>query len=247
MKEKFSIQSDNYLKYRPLYPIELGEYIHSLCSNNRIAWDCGTGNGQLAVTLSYFFEKVFATDISKKQIENSQSRPNIIYKVESSENTSFDNDYFDLITVAQAVHWFDFDKFYQEVYRTIKHCGIFIIVGYSLVKVVPEIDNIIRELFFNVLGKYWDPERSYVDNAYRTIPFPFEEIYLKKQFSIKSQWKLRDLEGYLNSWSAVQNFIESNNFNPIRDSMKKVKLLLKDNVVMNIEFPIFYRIGKVKK
>jgi SAM-dependent methyltransferase len=245
MKDNFSKQSDHYFLYRPTYPVELVEYISSLCSEHNCVWDCGTGNGQLANVLSQFFNKVYATDLSKKQIDNAIKKENIFYKVESVEQTFFEDNQFDLITVAQALHWFDFKKFYKEVNRTLKPNGIFATIGYSLIKISQDIDEIINNFYSHIIGKYWDIERKLVDQEYKTIPFPFNEIKIDKSFSIKNIWSLENLEGYLNSWSGVQNFIKDKNYNPVNHVIDEIKKVTNENQQMNIEFPIFMKIGKV--
>src|SRR5689334_5303642 len=115
MKDNFSTQSEQYAKFRPTYPDDLYQFLFSLIKTKNIAWDCGTGNGQVAQELSKHFKEVYATDVSEKQIKNAIQRGNIFYKVERAEQTSFPDKNFDLITVAQAIHWFDFDAFYKEV------------------------------------------------------------------------------------------------------------------------------------
>ncbi len=247
MKDNFSKQSDSYSLYRPTYPIELAEYLSSLCNQRNSVWDCGTGNGQLAVGLSNYFQTVFATDLSEKQIKNATQKPNIIYKVETAENTTFENEKFDLITVAQALHWFNFDKFYNEVKRTLKPNGIIAAIGYSLLKINPEIDEIINHFYSKVIGKYWDLERKLVDQEYKTIPFPFNEIKIDKSFSIKNNWTIENLEGYLDSWSGVQNFIKDNNYNPVKNIIEEIKKIIPNNSNFEVEFPIFIRAGIIKK
>jgi len=70
MKDNFSNQSFLYAKFRPSYPAALFEFILSLVPDKQSAWDCGTGNGQIAGVLADSFEIVYATDISKNQLAN---------------------------------------------------------------------------------------------------------------------------------------------------------------------------------
>ena len=125
MKDNFSKQASEYSKFRPQYPDKLIDYLVSFVKNKSVALDIATGNGQVAQKLSRFFETVYAIDISQNQLDNAIPSDNIIYKVAAAENTFFKNQEFDLITVAQAVHWFDFDSFYKEIYRILKPNGIF--------------------------------------------------------------------------------------------------------------------------
>jgi len=247
MKDRFSKQSDDYSIYRPSYPKELFDYILSQCSFSNSAWDCGTGNGQFAAVLSNHFSKVFATDISEKQIKNAIYKPNIFYKVESAEKTSFEANTFDLVTTSQAIHWFDIEKFNKEVRRTLKPDGLFAAVGYSLVQTYPDVNGLIHDFYSNVLEGCWDRERHLVDEAYQTIPFNFDEIKTCKKFSINRTWTLSDLKGYIKTWSGVQNFIDKNNYNPVGELIEKIDRVIQDSSRIDIEFPIFLRVGKVHK
>src|SRR5689334_20990349 len=114
MKDNFSSQSEKYQQFRPTYPDELYTFLFAQVDSKEVAWDCGTGNGQVAKELSKQFRLVYATDISENQIKNASRADNITYQVESAEQSSFPDKCFDLVTVAQAIHWFDFDAFYRE-------------------------------------------------------------------------------------------------------------------------------------
>jgi SAM-dependent methyltransferase len=112
---------------------------------------------------------------------------------------------FDLITVAQAIHWFRFDDFYAEVKRTLKPGGIIAVIGYGPIQTIEPLQDIIDHFYKNIIGPYWDAERHYIDELYQTIPFPFEEIKMPV-FTMSYQWTLAQLIGYLNTWSAVKHY-----------------------------------------
>lgn len=245
MKDNFSLQSDKYAKYRPTYPIDFFNYMNSNVTTKKNAWDCGTGNGQVAFELAKSFNHVFATDISQSQIDNALKANNINYSVQPAEKTNFDNQKFDLIVVAQAIHWFDFEKFYTEVKRTSKNNAIICIVGYGKMEISKQIDDLITFFYSNTIGKYWDKERSYIDENYKTIPFPFEELQPPK-FENKHLWNFEHLIGYLNTWSAVKHFIKQNGTNPIDELKPKLKQHWNDSETKEVEFPILLRIGKIQ-
>ena len=115
MKDNFSSQAASYAQYRPGYPKELFDFILAQITGREVAWDCATGNGQTAKELAPYFEKVFATDISAKQLENAVQASNIFYSIQPAEQTNFEENSFDLVTVSQALHWIQFDPFYSEV------------------------------------------------------------------------------------------------------------------------------------
>lgn len=243
MKDNFSSQADAYLRFRPSYPKELLQLISKIVPNKDAVWDVGTGNGQLAVMLSDLFQNVYATDISERQLQNAIARPNIQYSKQSAELTNFSSNQFDLIAIAQAIHWFDFEAFYREVKRTLKQGGVIVIVGYGLVRVNKEIDLIIDRFYHEIVGPYWDLERRYVDEAYSTIPFPFEEVIDTPQIKLESDMSLEQLLGYLNSWSAVQHYKNDNGTNPldqIQDNLREVWV----SETFEVTHSFFMRIGK---
>ncbi|WP_231460489.1 class I SAM-dependent methyltransferase [Pedobacter sp. Leaf132] len=243
MKDNFSNQAADYAIYRPTYPKELYDFLFSLVVNKKAAWDCATGNGQVARELALHFEGVYATDISKKQIEQALKLPNIVYQVESSDKANVDDDSFDLITVAQAVHWFNFDAFYSEVKRTLKPDGIFAIIGYGIMHIDKKVDAAVHKLYEDFLGKYWDPERRYIEENYKTIPFPFEEI-TAPHFLIKTRWNFNQLIGYLNTWSALQHYKKANERNPIEYMFTELKEAWGSDAEKDVRFPVLLRVGR---
>lgn len=213
-KDNFSKQSGVYHKYRPSYPKELFEYLSNLSKANKLAWDCGTGNGQAALGLADHFEKVYATDPSEQQISKAQTHPKITYKAEKAENCSLKSNYVDLITVAQALHWFDFEKFYSEVKRVLKPEGIVAVWTYGLPQISSEIDELVLHFHDNIVGEFWQKENQFVSEKYKTIPFPFKEIKTPS-FKFEKEISLEDLRGLLLSWSATQRYKDQNGKNPI--------------------------------
>ncbi len=244
MKDNFSKQAAVYSKYRPQYPAVLFEYIISFVKEKGLAWDCGTGNGQTAKELSRYFKNVYATDISGKQIEHAVKESNITYAIEPAENSSIKANTIDLITVSQALHWFQFDKFYEEVKRVSKPGALLAVWTYSLLQIDPITDALIRKYHFGTLGNYWDKERRYVDEEYKTIPFPFEKIE-SPEFFIELHWDADDLEGYFNTSSALQNFILANNYSPVPELMKEIRSNWRGNEKRKIIFPVHLLMGYV--
>lgn len=246
MKDNFSTQSDKYAKYRPTYPSGLFEFLNANVQDKRFAWDCGTGNGQVAYELAKTFDTVFATDISQTQIDHALQATNISYSVQPAEKTNFDTGLFDLIVVAQAIHWFDFNKFYAEARRTAKNNALLCVVGYGKLEIAKHIDDVISDFYGNVIGMYWDKERKYIDENYKTIPFPFNEIQTPN-FAIIQHWTLEHLVGYLNTWSAVKHFIKQHNHNPIDKLQKDLAQRWGNEQTKQVRFPLLLRIGRVLK
>jgi len=246
MKDNFSTQSDKYQKFRPGYPADLYNYLISLTREKKIAWDCGTGNGQVAKELAKYFDKVYATDISQSQLDQAEKAGNIFYEVAPAERTTFPPEIFDLITVAQAIHWFNFELFYKEVKRTIKPGGILAVIGYGLFQSEEKLDAVIHHFYNNIIGPYWDKERKYIDENYQTIPFPFEEI-TPPRFENQFNWTFPQLTGYLETWSAVKHYIKKNNSNPLDLVLTDLqKAWGKGEEVRKIRMPILLRVGRLR-
>lgn len=244
MKDNFSTQSDLYKKFRPTYPKALYDYVLSFVDTKNFAWDCATGNGQVAGVLADHFNKVFASDISQKQLDNAVQKPNIEYVLCPAEKTPFHDHLFNLITVGQAFHWFDFDSFFEEIRRVSEPGGVVAIWGYGLLKIDENLDPIIYKFYNNIVGSFWDFERKYVEDHYTTIPFPFENIE-HKEFAIETQWNLSHLLGYLNSWSSVQNYIREHGSNPVDLILDELHHYWPGDAEKKVSFPVFLKLGRV--
>ena len=244
MKDNFSTRSDHYAQFRPTYPPAVFEYLSTLTSKRTCAWDCGTGNGQVAVELAKTYEKVFATDLSPSQIGQAMVRDNIAYSVQRAESTTFPADFFDLITVAQAIHWFDFELFYQEVRRTAKPHALLVVLGHGLLKINKEVDTVIDRFYHDKVGPYWDQERRYIEENYQTIPFPFPEIEVPS-FTNTRTWSLEHLMGYLATWSAVKHFIKAKGYDPVDELSAEMAAAWGSPSERVVHFPLLLRIGKV--
>lgn len=243
-KDLFSGHAELYAAFRPTYPEELYNYVFGLVNEKNLAWDCATGNGQVALRLSNDFQRVFASDISTQQIEKAFAAPNINYSVQPAEQTDYPDHCFDLITVAQALHWIDLDRFYDEVMRVGKTGAVIAVWGYSNISVDENIDRYINYLYRDLVGQYWDHARRLVEEEYAALPFPFREITQPK-FIISANWTLKHLSGYLQSWSATQAYIRETGDDPVPDIIKNIARHWGDALEKNVRFPVFTKIGKI--
>ena len=230
MTDYFSKQADQYARFRPRYPMELYEVLQRLVFDHDCAWDVATGNGQAAMMLAERFKKVIATDISEAQLKNASPHRRITYKNEAAEKTSLADRSVDLITVAQAAHWFRFDEFYREVDRVLKPNGVIAIFGYGFFEPTPpqlittaqaKLDAAIKEFSHVTLEKHWKPEAKLLWNQYKSIPFP-SDLQLAPSFNMEITLNLEELLGYFSTWSAVQAYQDELKINPL-DALK-VKL-----------------------
>lgn len=228
-----------------LTPKELFEYLSDLASNRNLVWDCATGNGQAARGLIDYFESVYATDPSEEQLKNSIAHPKITYKIEKAESTTLDAKSVDLITVAQAMHWFDFDMFFSEVKRVLKPKGIIAIWTYGLPKISAEIDQLTLHFQTDVVGEFWQKENQFVSEEYKTIPFPFKEIETPS-FKFQKKITLQDLKGLFYSWSATQRYQDKNGTDPLLEIDKELLKLWSESEYNKLAtWNIFLRVGSV--
>lgn len=204
-KDYFSNNTAAYAKYRPHYPAELFSYLSSQCQQHDRVWDCATGSGQAAFLLADDFSEVIATDASSSQLKNARLKKNINYLVASAEKSGLNSNSIDLITVAQALHWFDLNAFTTEVDRVLKPGGKLAVWTYNLLEINPVIDKIIKHFYTSVLGTHWPKERKMVDNNYQTISFPFAEA-TTPTFQMVAEWNLPQLLAYISTWFAVKQY-----------------------------------------
>lgn len=215
-KDHFSTLAANYATYRPDYPPALFAWLAAQVKDHGLAWDCGTGNGQAAHGLAAFFEKVIATDASDAQIAEAEGPANVEFRVAPAEVSGLADASVDLLLVAQAVHWFDLDRFYAEARRVLKPDGVIALLTYSAHRVNAEVDKPSLHFYQDVVGPYWPPERKWVESGYRDLPFPFAEISTP-QMSLTANWDLAHFLGYQATWSATKRYIEATRHDPIED------------------------------
>ncbi len=245
-EDHFSKHSEQYAQYRPQYPDEIYAYLASIAPGHSLAWDCGTGNGQAAIGLTKHFDKVHATDASAEQITLAYVHDKVDYRVERAEHVSLNNSSADLVTVAVAIHWFNFDEFYREVKRVLKPGGILAAWTYNLTEISPEIDQLIYQYYSEILSGYWPERILYLAERYQTIPFPFEEI-IPPSFVMEVNWNLIQLAGFLDSWSATQRYKAQMGHHPLEIIWPKLVAAWGDeNEPRLIRWPLHFRIGRNK-
>jgi SAM-dependent methyltransferase len=244
-QDHFSRLAQNYARSRPLYPSAIYQYLAGIAPGQGLAWDCATGNGQAAVALAEYFEQVAATDASAKQIEQAFPHPRVVYRVEPAETTSLAPGTVDLVTVGTAVHWFDFDGFYAEVQRVSRPGGILAVWTYFFPQIDPDVDALIDHLYWKVLNGYWPERIRYLENKYQTLPFPFAEIE-PPPFVMEADWSLKQLLGFIASWSGTQKYQEQTGRQPIEVIMPDLGAAWgPEEQVRHIRWPLYFRIGRL--
>ncbi|MBI5763204.1 MAG: class I SAM-dependent methyltransferase [Planctomycetes bacterium] len=214
-KDHFSAHAALYAQARPTYPPELFAYLASLCPRRVLAWDVGTGNGQAAVMLAEHFDRVIATDASAEQISHAAAHPRIEYRVATAEAAALEPARVDLVAVAQALHWFNFDAFYANVRRVLAPGGLLAVWCYSLPHVDNAVDAVMMHLYRDITRPYWPKDRDHIESRYENVPFPFDEIKPTPLFACRMTWTLANYVNYLTSWSGTQRYMKAHNRDPL--------------------------------
>ena len=241
-KDHFSRQAAEYAKFRPRYPKELFRWLGSVAPSNQLAWDCATGSGQAAVELAEMFERVIATDASAKQIGNAELHPRVEYRVATAEESGLETQSVDLVTAAQALHWFDLEKFYSQARRVLKPDGIIAATAYKLATVSPSVDAVVNHYYSDVVGPYWPDERRLVEK-FEDLPFGFTEMETPA-FEMMAQWSVEQLLGYLRTWSATQRFMAAEKRDPLEQVERDLRAAWGDEE-RRVIWPLTVRVGRM--
>lgn len=241
-KDLFSQHAEAYALYRPTYPRALFNYLAGLCADHSCAWDCATGNGQAALALTPYFQRIIATDLSPQQLRLAPRHPRLDYRVATAENSGLAPQSVNLITVAQAMHWFTTDAFFQEVQRVLAPAGIFATWCYALQHVNEDFDRILRQFYEQALAPYWEPERILVEQGYAGIQLPFQELETPR-FTMQAEWDLDQYLGYLRTWSAVRKAMCLSGKDPLIPFIQQWESTWgPTGSKLQVEFPLFLRV-----
>jgi SAM-dependent methyltransferase len=244
-KDHFSRLAAQYSAFRPSYPPALFDYLSQLCRERRKAWDCACGNGQASVALAKHFDAVIATDASPQQLAAASENPRVTYRVARAEDSGIESGSVDLVTVAQALHWFDLDSFYGEVRRVLEPAGVLAVWTYGALHVEGEgIDALLQEFYRDIVGPYWPAERRLVEDGYRGLAFPFAEI-APPSFNMEEHWEQAHLLGYLRTWSATGRYVEDKGVDPVAALEKRFEPLWGDaHTARKVTWPLALRAGR---
>jgi ubiquinone/menaquinone biosynthesis C-methylase UbiE len=244
--DHFSRQARAYADYRPTYPKALAEYLAGVSPGRHLAWDCATGSGQAAALLTEQFERVVATDASAPQIANATTVDRVEFAVADASSSGLPDHSCDLVTVAQAVHWFDLPAFYAEARRVLRPRGVIALWCY----VAPETDSplvndCVHEFQYGRVEPFWPPGRELVDTRYETLPFPFERLTAPR-FQMTAEWTRDGFLGYVSSWSAVVRCREQEGADPLPELAAELARLWPDAAeVREVRWPLHLLVGRV--
>jgi|SRR5258708_15211707 len=231
--------------HRPRYPASLFAWLAAQTQAHARAWDCGTGSGQAAQSLAPLFVDVLASDPSYAQVSHAARVSNVAYAVMTAESAAIGDRTVNLVTVAQALHWFDRERFFAEVRRVLVPGGVVAAWTYKLLSVAPEIDAILKAFYSDTVGPFWPPERALVDAGYRSILFPFREIE-PPTFVMEAAWTLGHLRGFLDTWSAVTRYRKARGTDPVAGVIDELAGMWgRPDVTRRVTWPLELRVGSV--
>lgn len=244
-KHYFEDKANLYAAARPMYPPALFEYLASLTNTHEAAWDCATGNGQAALGLAQHFKRVEATDVSTNQLDNAFVNPRINYGVHPAEEAPFKSATFDLINVAQALHWFDLDKFWPEVRRVAKPGAVLACYCYAWPTVTPAVDRLVEDLVKAPIHTYWAPNNRMCWTGYADVDFPVERLDTP-DFELRNAWSADQFIDYLHTWSAVRRCMEADGEGFFEHARIEIEKEWGDAITRDVVTPLFLVTGTVQ-
>jgi SAM-dependent methyltransferase len=243
-QDHFSTQADAYARFRPTYPDALYAWLASVAPARELAWDCGTGSGQAAVALAAHFARVMASDPSREQITHAVPHARVRYVVASAEQPPAEVQGADLVTVAQALHWFDLARFYPALRQVLRPDGVFAAWCYGPMTITPAVDAVVQDYYSNVVGAYWPPDRRHIESGYQTLAFPSAEIAVPT-FEMTADWTLEALLGYLDTWSATRRCLVATGSHPLTALRARLAQAWGTAEHRTVRWPLFVRAAKL--
>ncbi len=245
--ELFSTVARAYAAFRPGYPPELFAWLARNSPSREAVWDCGCGSGQASVPLAGHFAVVHATDVAPEQIAAAKPHPRVRYSVTAAERSGLPEQSVDLVTVAQALHWFDVTAFFAEARRVARPGALLAVWNYPRPQFVDaELDRRFFAFYSQVVGPYWPPERRHIEDGYKTLPFPLEEIETP-EFGFELHWNLEQIAGYASSWSATARYRQALGTDPVpllRESLEAAWPAGATGVPLRM--PLKLRVGRLR-
>ena len=243
--DHYSLIASRYASFRPGYPPALFAWLASVAPDRHRAWDCGTGSGQAAVPLADHFAHVVATDPSAQQLAHASIRSGVHYAAMAAERSALSDGSVSLVSVAQALHWFDQPAFYAEARRTLVAGGVLAVWSYGLLTLHDHaLDDIVRRFHGETVGPYWPPERRLVDEGYRSLQLPFERVDAPP-FSMGADWTLDHFAGYLSTWSAVQRARAATGQDPVAGVVETLRAAWgRAADERRVEWPLTLHVGR---
>lgn len=152
----------------------------------------------------------------------------------------------DVVTIAQALHWFADTPFFDEVRRVTVPGAVVAAWSYGSCHAGTDIEAEMRDFEEGTVGPYWSPNRKWVDERYQTIPFPFPEVPAPP-FELRATWTLRQLGAYLSSWSAVAKFRLDRGQDPVGPLLDRLASYWgSPDAERVVTWPLNIRVGRIE-
>jgi hypothetical protein len=244
-RTSFGLDAGAYRAFRPTYPDSLYIWLAGLCAKRACALDCATGNGQAALGLAQYFDRVVATDTDAAQIASATAHERIEYVVTAAEDLPADLGPFDLVTIAQGAHWFDLDRFYERLRPLLSPEAAIAIWGYSHCRINTQIDAALETCLVEAVDPYWAQGNRIIMDHYRTIPFPWDEIEAPA-FVIQEHWDRDEFFGFVRTWSAYKRLLAAGAPDPLIALAEQLDVtgLWPGGTKQQVKFDIHLRVGR---
>jgi SAM-dependent methyltransferase len=242
----FTTVAREYANFRPGYPPELFEWLARVSPSRDAVWDAGCGSGQASVALAGHFSTVHATDVAVEQIAAARPHPRVRYAVAAAENCGLEDASVDLVTVAQALHWFDVDAFYAEARRVARPGALLVVWNYPRpVFDEPALDAALLDFYANVVGPYWPAGRRHVETNYTTLSFPRPELP-HPAFALELDWRLAQVIGYVSSWSATARYRQARSADPVPLLEEALGRIWPGDATARLRMPLGMRVANLR-
>lgn len=246
-QDHYSAYAAEYAKHRPVYPARLYAFLASLAPARDLAWDAGTGSGQAATGLAEYFAAVRATDPSGGQLAEAPQHPRVVYGLGDEGQSGLPEASCDLVTAAQAAHWFDMERFIGEARRVSRPGAVVAIWGYGLCAIEAGIDAVVRRFYTDAVGAFWPAGRRHIDSAYRSLPFPLPEVEFP-DLAIEARLDLASLGAYFRTWSAVHRKVMAEGGDPVTPLLRELATAWGDPAAGRlVRWPLFGRVGRMER
>lgn len=193
-------RGSQYQQFRPTYPPSLFQWLSNQSTGHHLALDLGCGSGQASRGLEPWFRQVLGADISHEQLLAAPASRSH-YLLSMANRLPLADASLDLITVAQAYHWFDQAAFHAEAQRTLCPGGVLALISYGVCEVTG-LGSMIQDFHDGPLAPWWPPERAQVVAGYPDADLPWPALTYPGD-CITLDWSATDMLGYLDTWSAL--------------------------------------------
>ena len=214
--ELFSTVARAYANFRPGYPPELFEWLARVSPARDAVWDCGCGSGQASVPLAEHFAVVHATDVAPEQIAAAKAASaralfgRSCRTQRSRTRISGPGDRRPGTALVRRDGVLRGSRTRRAPWRAAGGAGTIRGRNSWTRSSTGASSSSIRRW----LGPYWPPERRHVEDGYKTLPFPFEEVETP-EFGFELNWNLEQLAGYASSWSATARYRQALGTDPV--------------------------------